>query len=397
MTTDPPTDPADPERTTSMTASIHPHDRPGTLTIRSVPSRTTHGTDRPHHARPAVAARLTLLIAAILLAGAGAAAAGAAAVGDDAAPAPGIGEKPVPGAGEPLTLRISDAVAHPGGVAAVVIRTYSSRPVGQGQLDFFATPRASALSLGRSRRGIAGGAGPLAPYLIGHVVFSGNGDVQSMVETPRDAPDRLRLLFVSPSGSVNDLDGPLAALFFRLPAGMAPGTVFDLALDGGSLLVDEAGEPVPIDIEPGVLTVRAYGDPRLVAADGDRIEPGETAEIGVETLEPFALTAGHVVLRYDPTIASGPPAIRFDGRYGRAAFTADVSTPGTIVVDFEAPYGSLNRDVPGEFIQISLPISSSVPPGTRSPFEIDPETWLEPLGFNGDLPLVFKDDEIEIE
>ena len=382
-----------------MSASIRRQSDPEAFSTRPVASRDADHADRSHRAGGAGAARHLLLAALVLLAGAGAAGAGSAAGGVDLAPAPGAGDKPVAGgAGEPLTLRVSDAVAAPGGVAAVVIRTYSSRPVGQGQLDFFATRRLSAVSTGRSSGSLAHGGGePLSPYLIGHVVFSSNGDVQSMVDRPRDAPGTLRLLFVSPSASVNDLDGPLATLFFRLPASLVPGTAFDLALDDGSLLVDESGEPVPIDIEPGVLTVRAHGDPRLVAADGDRIEPGETAELGVETLEPFALTAGHVVLRYDPTIASGPPAVRFDGRHGRASFTADVSTPGTIVVDFQAPYGSLNRNVPGELIQITLPISSSVPPGTRSPFVIDPESWLQPLGINGDLPIAWQDDEIEVE
>jgi len=374
-----------PERTRTQTRTTGTTTRPGS-------SRAAARVDRRRRARPGTAAPLVLLAALVVLAGAGPAAAGdAATLKPGAVPVPGSG-------GDPLTLRLSDAVAEPGGVAAVVIRTYSSRPVGRGQLDFFAASRAAAASLSSSLLDVAGGGGgSLAPYLIGHVVFSGNGDVQSMVEPSRSAPDTLRLVFVSPSGSVNDLDGPLAVLFFRLPGDLVPGTAFDLTLTGGTYLIDEDGDPVPVEIEPGVLTVRAFGDPRLVAADGDRVEPGETAALGVETLEPFALTAGHVVLHYDPTIAAGPPAIRFDRRYGRASFTADVSTPGTIVIDFAAPQGSLNRVVPGEFIQISLPISPSVPPGTRTPFEIDGETWLETLGFAGNPPFRFVDGEIAVE
>lgn len=337
----------------------------------------------------AVFTLVTILILLVAAATAGAGGFAPAAASDRAAA--------VDGGDEVLTLRISDAMGAPGGVAAVVIRTYSSRPVGQGQLDFVSSHRVAGLTGSRSMRGVAFDPGPLTPHLIGHVVFSSNGDVQSFVHTPKDKPGSLRLQFVSPSASVNDLDGPLAALFFRLPAALAPGTVLDLALDGASFLIDDDGESVPIDIEPGELTVRAYGDPRVVEADGDRIAPGGIAELGIETLEPFALTAGHVVLHYDPTIASGPPEVRFDGRHGRASFTADVSTPGTIVVDFRSPNGSLNRDVPGELIQVTLPISESVPPGTASPLTIDPESWLQPLGFNGDLPIRFEDDEIEIE
>jgi hypothetical protein len=331
---------------------------------------------------------LALLAGSLLLAGAGSAAAGEELF------AP-------PGVGEPLTLRISDAVAPPGGLAAIVLRTYSSRPVGQGQLDFAANCRLAAPVKDTPRREgsllcAAAGAG-LAPYFVGHLVFSSNGDVQSIVDLPPGDPDAMLLRFLSPSGSVNDLDGPLAALFFRLPADAVPGTVIDLALDAaGTVLIDDDGDPVAIDIEPGFLLVRAHGAPRLVAADGDKIDPGETAELALETFEPFALAGGHVVLRYDPSIAAGPPAVRFDRRYGRAAFTADVATPGTIVVDFEAPDGSLNR-VPGGFIQIALPVSAAAPRGTRTPFTIDrAETWLAPYGIVGELPLQFVDGEIEI-
>lgn len=313
---------------------------------------------------------------------------------------------------DPLTLRVSDAVAAPGGLAAIVIRTYSSRPVGQGQLDFVATRRFAAAT-GSEATGFRGwaarssrqgrvararlGDGPLAPYLINHWVFSSNGDVQSSVFVPKDDPAALVLSFLSPSASVNDLDGPLAVLFLAVPREAEPGTVYDVGLDlADTHLVDGDGDPVPIEIEPGFLLVRAHEDPRLVLADGDKVDPGETAELGVETLEPFALAAAHVVLHYDPAIADGPPQVRFDRRYGRAELTADVSTPGTIVVDLASPVGALNR-IPGGFIQVLLPTSPAAPRGSSSPLAIDRErSWLEPYGINGVLPLEMVDDVIEI-
>jgi hypothetical protein len=350
---------------------------------------------RGRRARAALAGAplLVLLAATALLAGAGPAAAGGAA-----SRTPNLAAPPAAGGIEPLTLRVGDAVAHADGLAVVVVRTYSSRPVGQGQLDFFARSRAAAKGAPKrpgAKGRLAAGAGPLT--LIGHLVFSSNGDVQSVIAGSEANPEAVRLRFTSPSGSVNDLDGPLAALFFRLAPDLAPGTVIDLALDAaGTILVDEQGEPVAVDVEPGILVVREFAGARRVAADGDKIDPGETAELGVETFESFALAGGHVVLRYDPALAAGPPAVRFDRRYGRSSFTADVSTPGTIVVHFEAIEGSLNR-IPGTFIQISLPISPSAPRGTRSPFTIDRElSWLVPFGINGDLPLQFVDGEIEI-
>lgn len=315
------------------------------------------------------------------------------------------------GAVEPLTLRVSDAVAPPGGLAAVVLRTYSSRPVGQGQLDWFAScrlaaPQVKGWSLRRQPARQAplaclggGGSTELGPYLEGHMVFSSNGDVQSWVVRQRENPDALVLQFVSPSGSVNDLDGPLAVLFLRLPPDVAPGTVIDLGLDAAdTMLVDENGEPIPIEVRPGVLTVRADGDPRLLVADGDKVEAGGLADLSIETLEPFGLAAGHVVLHYDPAFAAGPPQVRFDTRYGRGSFTADVSTPGTIVVDFESPAGLINR-IPGGFIQILIPTEPSLPVGATSPLVIDRQrTWIEPHGFGGGLIRIeLRDGLIEID
>ncbi len=339
---------------------------------------------RPLAARGAVTASLLFALAA-LLAGAAPAEAGGA---------------------EPLTLRVSDAIAQPGGLAAVVLRTYSSRPVGQGQLDWSATCRlaAAAPSKGMSLRReaplacLGGGSTPLAPYLVGHIVFSSNGDVQSTIVTPRDKPDSLQLRFVSPSGSVNDLDGPLAVLFLRLPEDVAAGTVIDLGLGAAdTLLIDENGEPIPIEIRPGVLTVRADRDPVLAIADGDKVAAGETADLAVETLEPFPIAAGRIVLYYDPAFASGPPQVRFDSRYGRAAFTADLSTPGRIAVDFQSPDGLLNR-IPGGFIQVRLPTEPSLPPGARSALTIDRrESWIEVHGIIGGLVEVdFRDAWLEI-
>lgn len=309
------------------------------------------------------------------------------------------------GGAELLTLRVSDAVAPPGGLAAVVLRTYSSRPVGQGQLDWFATCRLAAPQVKgstlvrRSPLACLGENAPLAPYLVGHVVFSSNGDVQSTIVTSRERPESLRLRFVSPSGSVNDLDGPLAVLFLRLPPDVVPGTVIDLGLGAAdTLLVDENGTPIPVEIRPGVLTVRADGDPVLAVADGDKVAAGEIADLAVETLEPVPIAAGRIVLHYDAAFAAGPPQVRFDSRYGRAAFTADVSTPGTITVDFHSPDGLLNR-IPGGFIQVRLPTEPTLPPGARSALTIDrQQSWIQTHGINGGMVAVdFRDAWLEID
>lgn len=271
---------------------------------------------------------------------------------------------------EPLTLRVNDAIAVPGGVAAMVVRTYASRPVGQGQLCFLPGCRT------RARAGIrcAFGYEPPISYLEGHLVFSVEGDAQSQVLPDKEQFGQAVVLnFLSPSATVNAADGPLTVLFFRVPRSARPGTTLPMLIDAANtILVDEAGNEVVLDVKSGSLTIRAPGDPIAVEADGDRILPGEVAHFGVQTFEAFGISGGQVGLRYDPAIAAGPPVVRFDHRYGNASFTVDLSEPGLILVTFRSADNSLNY-IPGELISVALPTSAAVAPGTQSAIWLDPQ------------------------
>jgi len=124
-----------------------------------------------------------------------------------------------------------------------------------------------------------------------------------------------------------------------------------------------------------VLTVRNPSAAYKLEADGDKVQPGAVAELGVNTFEPFAVGGGRVTLVWDPQIAGGAPAVRIDPRYGRVTYTADTSRPGRLVVDFKSTDASFNT-VPGSIIGISLPIAASASIGATSPFRLDPAgTW----------------------
>lgn len=297
---------------------------------------------------------------------------------------------PVDGDDE-LTLRINDAEAEPGGLAAVVIRTYSSRPVGTGQLCFIG----GCAGVIACRNGFA--AQPIVSYLEGHVVFSTAGDAQTEVEGARLDPNVIELSFLSESATVNAVDGPLAVMFLRVPTWVGPGVSVNLDLGPAETeLIDAEGQTVPLEIRPGVLRIRSPQEPRALLADGDDIEPGEVADLGIETLEPFAVSSGRVVAYYDPAIAAGPPEVRFDQRLGHVSFHARVGTPGVVVVEFESPDSSLNR-IPGRLMTIRLPTATEVAPGTTSPWQLDPrETYLESKGL-GRPELRLVNDVIEFE
>jgi hypothetical protein len=117
--------------------------------------------------------------------------------------------------------------------------------------------------------------------------------------------------------------------------------------------------------------VRAPSAPFKLEADGDKVQPGAVAELGVNTYEPFPVSGGRVTLAWDPRISGGAPIVKLDPRYGRSTFTVDSSKPGRLVVDFKSPDSTYNT-VPGTIVAISMPISASAAIGTSSPFTLDP-------------------------
>jgi hypothetical protein len=268
---------------------------------------------------------------------------------------------PLPVIAEGLGLRVHDAVGPPGGRIGVVLRTYASKPIEQGEICF------------QARAMVPGQPAGLATYESA-TVFSVAGDVV-LLATPRlfDDPQVLVMQFESVSATINSIDGPLAVMYFQLDESVQPGQVYELTVDlQNTFLVDENGIPIAISPRPGALEVRAPDGPIRFAAHAENVGVGGLARTSVTTFEPIRLSAGQAGFRYDPTIVDGPPTVIMDPRHGQAAFVADVSTPGLVLVSFTSPDGSLN-EVPGDVIEIRLPISPSAPPGTTYP--VTSPTW----------------------
>lgn len=276
---------------------------------------------------------------------------------------------------EPLDVRINDMTATPGGRVAVVLRTYESRPIGQGQVCLRINRRAFAAAESA-------------------VVTSGNGDAAHRVQ-PVD-PRTFLLQFTSPTGSINEIEGPFAVLYFRVRDNVAPGQVFNISIDLlDSFLTDATGQPIIIQQDPGLLTIRSPATPMEVSADGDRIAPGDAASIFMETMEPVALTSGSMGMRYDPAITLGPPLVQISSTYGNVNFLVDDSVPGLVLVTFDSPDATFGR-IPGGLVHVTLDTLADVLPGTLSPISLDPVlTFL--VGPDGELPILLEAGEIEFE
>lgn len=282
------------------------------------------------------------------------------------------------GNGDALKLRVNDAIGKPGGTVAIVLRTYAARPIRQGQISV-------RVRRGRPAKALEGLTvealtQPVRPLTFQRaVVYSTRSDSATQA-TPTGAADSqaVKVQFSSPSGTVNASDGPLAVLFFQLHPSVTPGQVYTIEVDPSvTSLVDSGGRPIPFEPINAQLTVRAASAPLAIEAEGDEVEPGETAELGVQTFEPFRVSSGRVTLRYNPAVAAGQPAVRIDPRYGKSTFTVDRSRPGVLVVDFQSPDKSLNT-VPGTIVSVDLPTRASAAIGTGSAVTLDPSgTWLK--------------------
>lgn len=280
------------------------------------------------------------------------------------------------GGDDALKLRVNDAVAKPGGVVAIVLRTYAARPIRQGQISVRVRKGAAANALsGPTIESLTEAAQPLR--FLNAVVYSTRGDSATQA-TPTGAASSqaVKVQFSSASGTVNASDGPLAVLRFRLDPGVTPGQKYTIEVDPAlTSLVDSGGRPIVIEPRNAVLTVRAPSAPFAVEAEGDEVEPGEMAELGVQTFEPFNIASGKVTLRYNAAV-SGQPVVRMDPRYGKSTFTV-TRKPGVLIVDFKSPDRTLNT-VPGAIVSVDLPTKASAAIGTESPVRLDPAgTWFK--------------------
>lgn len=291
----------------------------------------------------------------------------------------------VPGAataGDKLALRVNDAKAGPGDLVAVVVRTYASRPIGQGQIAVRGKKRASrranasALSSGPAALSSQPEAAVDEPFvrLERAVVFSANQDARFNVTF---GPEGAVVEFRSPSGSINSVDGPLAVFYFRVSDQVREGEEYDLNVEvANSFIIAPSGERVEIENRPGELRIEGGGEDLDLAAVGGRVKPGKVARLGIQTRQPVPLSGGRVALRFDPKVVAGNPWVVMDPRYGQAQARVDARSPGLLVIDFQSPKAKLNQ-VPGEIFQIRMATRRDVKRGTRVPLQlVDDLTYL---------------------
>lgn len=288
-------------------------------------------------------------------------------------------------AADKLTLRVNDARGGPGDLVAVVVRTYASRPIAQGQICIGA--RRTTRTRAASTVGVAAPAvgGSLFAALEKVEVFSARQDAAFQFSFDGEEAE---VTFRSPTGSINAADGPLAVFHFRLSNAVQPGEVYEIDLDvADSVIVAGSGQKIEIESKPGRLEIRGEGggeeeDSVELGVTGGKVRRGKTARVTLATRDSVALSSGRIALRYDPRIAAGKPWVRIDPRYGKATVLVSTDTPGLVVIDFQSPDRSFNG-VPGDLFEVRMVISRQAPRG-RTAVTVDPGlSFLEDAGGDG--------------
>ncbi len=277
-------------------------------------------------------------------------------------------------AAEKLTLRVNDARGGPGDLVSVVVRTYASRPIAQGQICIGARRAGRARSTANSVVGEAATGSPFAS-LERVEVFSARQDATFQVSFDGQDAD---VTFRSPTASINAVDGPLAVFHFRLSNSVKEGEVYDLALDiADTFIVAGSGQRLEIESKPGELEIREDDgggggeeeDSVELGVTGGKVRRGKTARVKLSTRDAVPLSSGRIVLRYDPRIIAGKPWVRLDPRYGKATVIVATNTPGLVIIDFQSPDKSFNR-APGALFEVRMAISRQAPRGS-TPVTVD--------------------------
>ena len=277
-------------------------------------------------------------------------------------------------AADKLALRVNDARGGPGDLVAVVVRTYASRPIGQGQICIGARRAGRNRSTANATVGEAAETGTPFASLEKVEVFSARQDATFQVSFDGQDAD---VTFRSPSGSINAVDGPLAVFHFRLSNSVREGEVYEIALDAeDTFVIAGSGQRIAIEPKAGELEIREEDggggeedDSVELGVTGGKVRRGKTARVTLATRDAVALSSGRIAVRYDPKVVTGKPWVRIDPRYGKITVVATTDTPGLVLIDFQSPDRSFNR-VPGDLFEVRMVISRQAPRG-RTPITVD--------------------------
>lgn len=264
----------------------------------------------------------------------------------------------------PLELVVERLEADPVGEVDLIVRTATAGALGSGAFTLEAIDRdgvAAAFSAALSA-----------------IAYASAGDATATAALDLST-QRIEITFDSPSGTLNEVAGPLVMIRLALTPGLQEDMRFELRIiPGTENLSDPSGAWVPAFSERGRLRLRP-ADPEAadIGPTGAEAPAGEIALFGLVTGRPFAIGSGTVEVVYDPWLADGPATLVIDPRYGSVTIdSVSEDPPGRIVATFTSPDGDLNSRLYGLVFAVSLPIRADAEVGQTAAVDLGAGTVL---------------------
>ena len=234
-----------------------------------------------------------------------------------------------------LTLRVDDVDALPGERVQLEIRTYSPRPVGQGQICL-SSRRAARRA--ESAPGVASAASvdhsPFAALLGGRVFSDADDAVFDIRTVERGGQTLLVVDFQSPSGTINATDGPMVILDLELRSDLALGDEFEVFVDlADTIVLDPAAARLDVRTEPGRLRIRPDDDsPGAVGFTQSTFTTSEASRGAVVTVQRLGGSSGPASVSYT-TLDGSADAADYVGASGTLTWSDDDSAVKSFTVE----------------------------------------------------------------
>ncbi len=273
---------------------------------------------------------------------------------------------------EALTLRLEDIDARAGETMVLVVRTYTPKPVGSGQMCIRLRRRARRAApsplehvAGPTRRGTSS----VIESIDSVVVFTPEGDAAVSSELLVGSEgEEIVLEFTSASAGINAEDGPMLAIVAQLAAGAVAGDEVEIEVDAAqTFLVDDQDQAIPLRLRAGELTVLGITEPTEVALELESLT-ADFALLTVETQESLLLADGSLEIDIPGEMLSGPPQASIPTQQGMASVSMSRKGGDTYSIDFSVLPDSPLRfgELPGDLLLIELPLAD----GPRSSAEL---------------------------
>ncbi len=278
----------------------------------------------------------------------------AGTTGHDRTPRRRLPGSPISSPQPTLTLAVDGGSLVPGASGDVVVRSLNALPISRGQVTIQVDP----------------------PIFIDNPVLGFASALQAgSVVMRTTAPGSYVVDLDGTASPFNSQAGILVIISGTVRQDLPIGSTVSVAMEASA--VTATGERVQVLARGASLPVVA-DDPSLVLSvdSGADLIPGTTVDMVIRSYNPKPISQGQIDLTYDRTAFGPVQSARVHGSEPDVSFTADLNTPGRVLLSFTSPSSSINR-LDGPMITLRMTLDAGLQPGAQTWMTIDlPNTIL---------------------